>query len=294
MKNRVIYALGFFDGVHLGHQALLKACRRLATEANARSGAVTFSLPPAALLGRDAPGTLNTTYDRVSLLKEYGMDDVTVLPTDCQTLSMSYQDFLESLISRGAAGFVCGNDFRFGKNGAGNADILESYCREQGLLCAVVPEQTMDGARISSTRIRTLLEQGDVTQANKLLGHPHIFTGTVVSGQQLGRTIDIPTANLLLPQGLLTLKFGVYACKAMVDGEEYLAVTNVGNRPTVGGENVTVEAHLLDFDGDLYGKELKIAFFAFLRPEEKFSSLAQLQKEIQKNLCQTRNFFEKS
>lgn len=294
MKNRVIYALGFFDGVHLGHQALLKACCRLATEANAKPGAVTFSLPPAALLGKNAPGTLNTACDRISLLKEYGMDDVTVLPTDCQTLSMSYQDFLESLISRGAVGFVCGNDFRFGKNGAGNADILESYCRERGLLCAVVPEQTMDGARISSTRIRALLDQGDVAQANKLLGHPHMFTGTVVSGQQLGRTIGIPTANLLLPEGLLTPKFGVYACKAMVDGIEYLAVTNVGSRPTVGGENVTVETHLLDFNGDLYEKELKIAFYAFLRPEEKFSSLAQLQKEIHKNVYQVRNFFEKS
>lgn len=288
MKNRVIYALGFFDGVHLGHQALLKTCRRLAAEANARSAAVTFSLPPAALLGKNTPGTLNTACDRVSLLKEFGMDDVTVLPTDCQTLSMSYQDFLESLISRGAVGFVCGNDFRFGKNGAGNADILESYCRERGLLCAVVPEQTMDGARISSTRIRALLEEGDVTQANKLLGHPHIFTGTVVFGQQLGRTIGIPTANLLLPEGLLTPKVGVYACKAMVDGIEYLAVTNVGSRPTVGGENVTVETHLLDFNGDLYGKALRLTFHKFLRQEKKFDSLEALKEQINEDIANCR------
>ena len=146
----------------------------------------------------------------------------------------------------------------------------------------------MDGARISSTRIRSLIEAGEVEAANKLLGHAHVLTGTVVKGKQLGRTIGIPTANLLLPEGIVCPAFGVYACKAIVDGTQYLAVTNVGIRPTVSGEGVTVEPWLLDFDGDLYGKTLVLYFYSFLRPEMRFDSLDALAAEIRRNADQTR------
>ena len=152
----------------------------------------------------------------------------------------------------------------------------------------------MDGEKISSSRIRALLEQGDVIQANRLLGHPHVLTGPVVSGQQLGRTIGIPTANLLFPEELLSLPFGVYACKATVEDAVYMAVTNIGTRPTVAGTGITVEAFLLDFDGDLYGKQLQLEFYQFLRPEKRFSSLAELKAEILENVRQTRKIFEKT
>ena len=294
MNERKIFALGFFDGVHLGHQALLAQCCRLASEGNCRAAAVTFDVPPSTLLQNLQPNMINTGDDRVALLRQYGMEEVVVYETTRQTLSMPWQDFLRDLEDRGAAGFVCGEDYRFGRKGEGSAQILQEFCRGKGLPCVVVPEQTMDGKKISSTHIRTLLEKGEPEQANRLLGHPHILTGEVVSGKQLGRTIGIPTANLHLPEGLLIPRFGVYACKATVDGKEYMAVTNIGTRPTVGGENVTVEAFLLDFDGDLYGKTLALAFHKFLRPEKKFSSLPELQKEILKNTQQTRNFFTKS
>ncbi len=294
MKDKVIYALGFFDGVHLGHQALLTQCRRLAAEQACKTGAVTFDLPPAAVLSGQKPDMLVTTQDRVRLLRQYGMETVTVYNTDARTLGMPWRTFLEGLVEQGAAGFVCGNDFRFGCGGQGNVAVLQSFCKENNLSCVVVPEQMMDGERISSTRIRRLLEQGKVEQANRLLGHAHILSGPVVAGQQLGRTIGIPTANLCLPEELLTPKYGVYACKVFVEDREYIAVTNIGNRPTVGGDTVTVEAFLLDFEGDLYGKELALAFCAFLRQEQKFADLAQLQEEICKNARQARNFFEKS
>ena len=281
--RKKIYALGFFDGVHLGHQALLRECCRLAQARNCASAAVTFSLPPMAVVCGQAPNVLTTTYDRVALLKEFGMDEVVIYPANAETLSMPWQDFLAELVSAGAVGFVCGYDFRFGANGEGTAEMLQAFS-----------EQTMDGARISSTRIRGLLEQGAVAHANRLLGHPYYLTGTVVAGQKLGRAIGIPTANLSLPEELLPLKFGVYACRVWVDNAQYLAVTNVGIRPTVMGKAPTIEAFLLDFNGDLYGKTLKIAFYDFLRAEKKFASLEELQAEIQENVLQTRQFFEKN
>lgn len=287
MKQKKIYALGFFDGVHLGHQALLSACRRLAAENHCLPAAVTFDLPPSAVLQNLQPNMLTTVQDRKLLLHQYGMEEVRLFSANAQTLSMSWQAFLEQLIQLGAAGFVCGEDYRFGSNGEGSAQMLCTFCKEGNIPCIIVPEQTMDGQKISSTRIRALLETGDVENANRLLGHPHIFTGTVVSGRHLGRTIGIPTANLHLPECLLTPAFGVYACTAMVDEHAYKAVTNIGTRPTVGGNHVTVEPWLLDFSGDLYGKELSLQFHKFLRPERKFANLEELKAKIQEDATET-------
>ena len=293
MNNRYIYALGFFDGVHIGHAALLRECRRLADKQGCKAAAVTFSSHPDTLVLGKTPGLINTMEDRVQLLKEVGMDDVVVLPFDKKTQTMHWQEFLAVLQeSYGAEGLVCGHDFRFGNRGEGNADLLLAYCKEQGITCAIVPEQKLDGITVSSTHIRNLLEKGNMEEAEKFLGHPHILSGEVISGRKLGRTLGIPTANLSIPEGVVNLPFGVYACKATVEGTEYLAVTNIGNRPTVGGHRVTVEPWLLDFEGDLYGKTLTLAFFRFLRPEKKFPSLDALKEEIQKNAQECRKFFE--
>lgn len=294
MNEKRIFALGFFDGVHLGHQALLKACCRLANERGCQAAAASFDMAPGAVLQNQPPRMINTADDRVSLLQQYGIGPVYLYKADHNTLSWTWQQFLEDLLRKGAAGFVCGNDYRFGKGGAGSAQILQEFCKERDLPCEVLPEQTLDGSRISSTRIRSLLEDGQVEQANRLLGHPHVLTGTVVHGKQLGRTIGIPTANLLLPPELLVPRFGVYACKAFAEGKWYPAVTNIGTRPTVNGTGITVEPWLLDFSGDLYGKPLRLEFHSFLRPETKFPTLSHLQAEIRKNAEQTRKFFEKS
>ena len=292
MIEKTIFALGFFDGVHLGHAALLRACRTLAAENGCQAGVVTFSGHPDTLVLGRTPGLINTPGDRERLLRSQGIGPVIVLPFDKKMMTMPWQDFFCLLLEFGAAGIVCGSDFRFGYRGEGSAQKLQIACREAGIPCAVVPEQTIDGVRVSSTHIRALLESGEMETAVKFLGHPHIFTGTVVSGRQLGRTIGIPTANLHLPEALLVPRFGVYACKALLDGREYPAVTNIGTRPTVGGHRITVEPWILDFAGDLYGRELTLEFHRFLRPEKKFSSLEQLQEEIRKNAVQTRKFFE--
>lgn len=290
MTEKKILALGFFDGVHLGHQALLKACREQADSHGLLAGAVTFDSHPGAVLGGKAPKLINTPADRQMLLKQYGMDRVITLPFDRELMATPWRDFLARLIEEHhAAGFVCGDDFRFGAGGQGNANLLKQVCEEMGIPCVIVPQQRVDGVRVSSTHIRVLLEQGRMEEAVRFLGHPHILTGTVVHGRQLGRTIGIPTANLEIPEGVAVPKFGVYACKV----GEYMAVTNVGNRPTVGGHHTTVEPWILDFDGDLYGKTVTVEFYSFLRPERNFPSLEALRREIEKNGGQTRDFFRK-
>ena len=148
----------------------------------------------------------------------------------------------------------------------------------------------MDGKRISSTRIRGKIEEGNMESATRLLGHPHTLTGKVVHGHRLGRKLGFPTANLLLPEGIVTPRLGVYACRAIVDGAAYPAVTNVGTRPTVSGTGITVEPWILDFEGDLYDREILLEFYYFLRPETKFPDLESLQQEIRRNAEQTRAY----
>ncbi len=287
-----IFALGFFDGVHLGHQALLEACCRMAQAQDAVACSITFQQHPQSLFLKTPPKMINTDQDRQQLLRSYGIGPIYSYPVIKEVMSMPWQAFLDELVECGAAGFVCGSDFRFGNKGEGNAETLTAYCREKELTCSIVGDQTLDGTRISSTHIRMLLEEGNLEEAIRFLGHPHILTGEVVTGRKLGRTLGIPTANLSIPEDVVQLPFGVYACKALAEGKEYLAVTNIGNRPTVGGHRITVEPWLLDFEGDLYGKPLTLQFFRFLRPETKFSSLDALKEEILKNAAQTRKFFE--
>ena len=292
MNEKTIYALGVFDGVHMGHQALLKACRDLADSHGCQAGAVTFTIHPDSLVSREAPVLLNTIEDRIGLLTAFGMDEVVTLPFNRQLMTNHWADFLRQLMAGGAAGFVCGSDFRFGSGGLGTAKKLEAFCKKQGLPYAIVPQQLRDDLRISSTHIRQLIAQGDMEQANALLGHPHVLTSQVISGRGLGRTIGVPTANLEIPEGILLPKLGVYACAAQVNGKIYPAVTNIGSRPTVGGHHVTVEPWLLDFEGDLYGQKINLAFLRYLRPEKKFDSLDDLKAEIRKNAAETRKIFE--
>lgn len=289
--TETIFALGFFDGVHLGHARLLERCRELAAQAGCLAGAVTFAAHPDSLvLGRN-PGLINTPEDRERLLSDR-LDRVITLPFDEAMRATPWQTFLE-LLRRdyGAVGFVCGDDFRFGARGQGTAQNLMDYCRENGLPGAVVPEQTVGGIRVSSTHIRELLEAGQIETANRFLGHPHILTGTVIPGKQLGRRLGIPTANLKMPEGLAVPRFGVYACLVEVDGVRYPAVTNVGTRPTVEGSGITVEPWILDYAGDLYGREITLEFHYFVRPETRFPSLEALQAEIRRNAEQTKELF---
>lgn len=294
MTDKTIYALGFFDGVHLGHQALLSRCRELAAQFHCKTGIVTFLGHPDEVVSGKKIKLINTPQDRRRLLEHYGMETVVELPFDEALMKLPWQDFYQMLRTQyHAAGLVCGEDFHFGYRGQGNAALLKQICAADGIPCAVIEQQILEEIPVSSTHIRSLLEQGEIEEAEKFLGHRHIFTGTVVKGQQLGRRLGTPTANLSTPGDGLCLPFGVYICRAKGEGIDCPAVTNIGIRPTVNGESVTVEPWLLDYEGNLYGKELTLEFYRYLRPERKFPSLAELQAEILKNGEQTRKFFEK-
>lgn len=294
MTTKNTYALGFFDGVHLGHQALINACIRLAQQTDSRPCALTFDIHPQDLVQNKAPLLINTPADRRLLLEQFGIQGIHTLQFDQQTRQMPWQDFFQYLTDDlQAAGLVCGEDFRFGYRGEGTAQLLKQACNDAGIPCTVVPEQAKEGVRISSTYIRQLIAGGNIDRAVEFLGHPHILSGMVISGRKLGRTIGIPTANIRIPEGVILPPKGVYACLVRMGTNTYPAVTNVGSRPTVGGHTVTVEPWLLNFEGDLYGKQICVEFHKFLRPEQKFESLEALRLEILKNAEQTRIFFEK-
>ncbi len=293
MTKRIL-ALGFFDGVHLGHGALLGRTWELAQELGYVPAALTFDTHPDELVYGQPVPLLNTADERALLMKRlYGIEEIITLPFNRETMAQPWEEFVEQRLcwDYGAVHVVCGHDFRFGAGGKGNAARLKEKCHSLGMGCDCIPEFSLYGEVVSSTRIRTLLQEGRMAEAVACLGHPHMLTGTVVHGRQLGRTLGIPTANLLPSQGLLLPKFGVYAALAHFDGICRPAVVNIGSRPTVQGHRVTVEPWILDFEGDLYGHHLELSLYRFLRAEEKFDSLEALQAEIHKNATETRQFF---
>ena len=293
-QNKRIFALGFFDGVHLGHQALLSECVRMARAMDVETAAVTFEAHPQSLFRSDVPPLLTTLEDRFRLLLRYGIDHIYPLPVTPEVMGKPWQAFLEGLIEWGAVGFVCGDDFRFGSRGAGDAEKLRQFCRERKLPCIIVPEQSLDGVRISSSYIRRQIETGDMATAVRFLGHGHFLTGQVVTGRKLGHKLGFPTANIELPEGVIVPRHGVYACRAFVGKESHMAVCNVGSRPTVEGHQVRTETWLLDFSGDLYGRSVTLEFLRFLRPEQRFQSLDALREAVLHDAEMTRNFFANS
>lgn len=294
MKNeKRIYALGFFDGVHIGHQALLQACHTLASQLGCKTAAITFDAHPKSLFSDQPPALITSAWDRQNLLRQYGMEHIHCFPVTKEVMSTPWETFLEQLVAHGAVGFVCGDDFHFGHRGEGNTQKLQEFCTQHHLPCIIVPEQSLKGQRVSSSLIRRLIEGGEMESATKFLGHPHILTGHVLHGQKLGRKLGVPTANLVIPAGVAVPKFGVYACKANIDGKSYPAVANVGIRPTVSGSGITVEPWILGFEGDLYGCRIQLEFYRFLRPETKFDSLTALQQQIHEDAAATRLYFEK-
>ena len=293
--KRVI-ALGFFDGVHKGHGALLRTVAQAADRLGAMPCAFTFDRSPtAAITGQTIP-LLSSVEDRVWLMRRYyGIEEVIVAPFDGMQ-KMDWQDFVSEYLQKelGCVHVVAGHDFHFGYMGKGNPQRLQEKCGELGMGCDIIQKVEQDGITISSTYIRTLIAQGEMERANQFLGHPHTLTNRVAHGKKIGTTtLGFPTVNLLIPQGVIVPAYGVYATRVWFDGQCRCAVTNVGVRPTVEDNDghVTVEGFILDFDGDLYGHEIRMEFYKYLRPEQKFASMQALADEIRHNAQQTRDYF---
>ena len=295
MQERVI-ALGFFDGVHLGHGALLRRAAAEAAKRGCESAVFTVDRPPKEVITGIPCPLINSPEDRAELVRRlYGIDEMIMVPFDDEMRTTPWDRFVtEILVGRyGAVHLVAGHDHHFGHKNQGSPELLREKCAELGLGCDIIPAVTIGGVTVSSTHIRKLLEEGDVETARAFLGHPHVLTQTVGHGRQLGRTIGIPTANLVAPPHVLLPKRGVYAAKiTLPDGRAFGGVTNVGVRPTVNnGQDVTVEPWILDFDGDLYGQAIRVEFFRRLRDERKFESLDALRSQIETDAVKTREAY---
>lgn len=295
MRERVI-ALGFFDGVHLGHGALLRRAAAEAKKRGCESAVFTFDRPPKEVITGVPCPLINSPEDRAELVKRlYGIDEMLMVPFDDEMRTTPWDRFVtDILVGRyGAVHLVAGHDHHFGHKNQGSPELLREKCAELGLGCDIIPAVTIGGVTVSSTHIRKLLEEGDVETARAFLGHPHVLTQTVGHGRQLGRTIGIPTANLVAPPHVLLPRRGVYAAKiTLPDGRAFGGVTNVGVRPTVNnGQDVTVEPWILDFDGDLYGQAIRVEFYRRLRDERKFDSLAALRSQIETDAVKTREAY---
>ena len=281
--KRVI-ALGFFDGVHLGHAALLRKARQEADRLGCQAAALTFDQHPVERISGKKMPLINTLPEREQMMKErFGMDEVIVLSFDEAMMHMPWQTFIEQVLRTElrAEAVVCGHDFTFGYKGEGTALKLREAFGEH---CHVIEPVQVDGQIVSSSLIRELLQTRQIEQANRLLGHSHFITGTVIHGKHLGRKIGIPTTNLL-PKQVLEPSCGVYVSK--VNGRP--AVTNIGCRPTLeDGDAITVESWILDFSGDLYGKTIRVELERFIRPERKFSSVEDLRTQILQDAEQVR------
>lgn len=294
--KRVI-ALGFFDGVHRGHGELLKKTRQRAEEIGAMPSVLSFDVHPDTLVFKKKVPLINSAIGREDLIRRYyGIDNVVFLHFNQHVMHMPWKEFIDSLIAElNIAWIVVGHDFCFGYKGEGTAARLREYCEGRGIGCDIIPALSVDGRVVSSTYIRELIADGDIETANRFLGHPHTLSDTVHSGYHLGTDLDAPTINMYFPDGVLVPRHGVYATRVIIeDGSSYIAVTNVGVRPTVSSSGrVSVESHLLDYSGNLYGRQARVEFYAFLRGEVKFGSYEELAAQIKKDAASARAYFEK-
>ncbi len=295
-QQEKVIALGFFDGVHLGHGALLRRAVQEAKERGVLSALFTFDRSPKEVVTGIPCPLINSQQDRAGLVRRlYGVEHVIFAPFNAEMMATTWETFVTDILWKHlrAVHLVAGHDHRFGHRNAGTPELLRAKCRELGMGCDIIPKVTLDGVTVSSTHIRRLLAVGDVETAERFLGHPHILTQEVRHGRQVGRTMGVPTINMTLPPHVMSPARGVYATVAVLPGgRRHIAVTNVGTRPTFqNGEDITVESWLLDFDGDLYGQTVRIEFRHRLRGEIRFPSPDALRAQIAADADAARDWF---
>jgi riboflavin kinase/FMN adenylyltransferase len=276
---------GTFDGVHLGHQKILGRLKELAERKQGETVLLTYWPHPRLILQPEDKSLrlLTTLSEKVKLLEEMGVDHLIILPFTKELSQMSSEEFIRDILGEKiqTKTLVIGYDHKFGKNREGSFEYLQSHSHLFGFAIEEISRQDVDDLGVSSTKIRTALAQGDISTANKYLGRPYDLSGQVVKGQQIGRSLGFPTANIQIAEDYKLLpRDGAYAVHAEVNSIQYKAILNIGDRPTVDGQKKTIEAHLIDFEGDLYGQELRVNFQEFLREEKKFESLDALKNQL--------------
>jgi len=291
-----VLTFGVFDGLHLGHQQIIKTVVERAKECGAVSTVLTFDPHPRAVLHpENAPPLLQTLDQRLAAFEFFGVQQTIVINFNREFASIEAEDFLKKIIHERlqAKEVYLGKGFAFGKNRRGNIELLKKIGAELGFFADEVSEVSLRGQRISSSKIRELLIQGKVNLARRMLGRPYGVEGEVVHGQNRGVKIGFPTANLQLFNRVIP-KYGVYATATLIDGKWYRSVTNVGLRPTFNQSgDVSIETHVLDFEGDLYGDVLRVRFLHRIRDEKKFSGVEELREQIRKDICHAIRYFSR-
>ena len=290
-----VLVLGMFDGVHRGHQALLMRGDELAQEMDFPLNVLSFEPHPLRVLAPErAPVMLNTIPEKARIMQSFGVDNLSITTFNRARADQEPEDFLAEMVETYApVVVVCGFNFTFGKGGKGDGAMLRTYGKKHGFRTVVVPEVLVEGATVSSTRIRKTLAAGDIPMVNRLLGTAYTLSGRVETGKQLGRTMGFPTANVTIPKGKALPAFGVYDCwLETADGAYHPAVVNVGRHPTLPEGAVTVEAHVLaDGPIDLYGQHVRLSFMRFQRAEVRFDSKEALQEQITRDVEEARAYF---
>lgn len=280
-----VIALGFFDCMHLGHRALLNEAKSIADKYNCMVAMFTFSNNHFKVLGKDTK-LIYTIEERRQIFEDLGVDLTVCSVFDKNFMAMKSEEFLGRLFSYDIKGVVCGFDYSCGSDIAKSSDVVR-YCNGKGVECHVVGEVTVGGEKVSSTLVRNLLTSGNVEKANKLLSQDFFICGTVVHGRGVGHTIGFPTANVAVAADKL-LPVGVYGGYVYIDGVRHKAIVNIGSKPTFDVDNQTLEAHILDFAQDIYGKHIKVSVVEYLRGISKFSSVEQLCNQLRQDLKRVR------
>lgn len=281
-----VVALGYFDSVHIGHRKVIEEATTLAKELGASVTVFTFGGNLRAMLSRRDDKCVYLLDERKEIFDEMGDLNVFVQQVDFNFLSVGKLAFLNMINKKlNIKGYVCGADYKFGKFAKGNVEDLKKYAESNSQVLKVVGELCEDGKRVSTSRIKTLLASGDLKNANALLGRPFSVSGTVVKDRGVGTSLGFPTANLKLDKHKQPLRAGVYAGHIFLDGTRYETIVNFGTRPTFGGTDTVIEAHIADFNGDLYGKRITLFFDFYLREIRKFFSEDELKRQIADDLA---------
>ena len=292
LPEDTVVAVGKFDGEHRGHQKIIATMLDIAREKQLKTAIFTFGTPPAAVVSGQRRPQILTNEERREKLHQAGIDYIVEYPFDAEIAAMDGEDFVREILlgAMRMRSIVGGEDLRFGKAGAMNAEKLRALGERLGFSVCIISKEIADGEEISSTLVREALAAGDIRKANALLGMPYTAEGVVQHGNGIGnRLLGFPTINLLLPSGKLLPRQGVYRTETVLpDGRTFRSITNVGTNPSVEQDQLShrlrLESFLLDFSGDLYGTRVRLRFLKFIRPEKKFSSLAALKQQITADL----------
>ncbi|MFT5135862.1 MAG: riboflavin kinase/FMN adenylyltransferase [Arenicella sp.] len=289
-----VVSIGNYDGVHLGHQSLIQSLLEKSSELGVPSTVITFEPLAKEFFRPGSVALLSSVQQRAEQLFSLGVDQILCIDFDDKFAAYSPAKFIRDVLLEGlGVQYLCvGDDFRFGKDRAGDFDLLETMGREHGFSVTAHETFTLDGTRVSSGRIRDALSNGDFGLAENLLGRPYSIAGIISQGQQLGRTLNFPTANIVLDSAQTAVQ-GVYAVKVTGVGNRVLhGVANVGTRPTVDGKQNRLEVHIFDFDSDIYGVDIDVSFHCKLRSEQKFDSLDALTAQIHLDSKSAKNYFQ--